>query len=129
MESKYKLRSADTVNQAIAQLPVATNWDIDAVHRIDYGLEERKSVPWKQAIMVNGLPVAVMSKRYKIVQHEEAFRPIIEGLTLRGIDNFQYSMWNTESIANLAVYLGEGEDGVKLGFRCINSFDGTYAIK
>jgi hypothetical protein len=124
-ESAYEVKKAETINPAISQLPVATEWKTYGVSNDNL---EHVEVPFKTTIMVNRQPVAVMSKRYKLVQHAEAFRPIIEGLTLKGVTDFQYTMWHTDKLANLAVYLGEGVDGVKMGFRCINSFDGSYAI-
>lgn len=129
MESIYKTQNAEVINLEIAKLPKAQAFDI----YFQPTFWSQENVPRRKVVVVNSEKyknecVSIMSYSYKLIQHEEAFRPIIEGLTLMGAQNFQFTMWNNARQANLAVYVGEGVDGVKFGFRCKNSFDGSSAI-
>lgn len=73
--------------------------------------------------------VACPTKRYALVQHEQAFRPIIEGLTLAGQKDYKFVLTSTAKAANLQIYVtGEGYDTVSLGFTIKNSFTGRNAL-
>ena len=124
--NRYNLMELETINESMKNLPVAVEYDVVAFPR-DREAGLGIAVDKKKAIMVNGKCVAVLSKGYKTTQHAEAFHPIREGLALRNV-NYQYSLWSTDRLAKFAVYVGEANDGVKFGFRCINSFDGSSAI-
>jgi len=70
------------------------------------------------------------TNRYQIVQHTEAFRPIIEGMVQAGVEDFKYTMLANHRWAEMNILVSEtGMDGVRIGFRVKNSFDGTSAIK
>jgi hypothetical protein len=125
--SRYGVKKSDTISAELQALPKAETYDVFA-RNMHSSEGEIIAVPGKKAIVVNGEPVAVMSKRYALVQHEQAFRPIVDGLTMRGISDYQYSMWSDNGRASMAVYVGEAADGVKFGFKASNSFDGSSAI-
>jgi hypothetical protein len=120
MYNHWVLQPAENVNAAIAALPIATEKKIyDELGNVEEN--------WKR-IEVDGVTVDIPSKHYVLKQHEQAFRPVIEGLTVSGVENFEFSLWNTRKRAHLAVFVGELEDGVKFGFKVTNSFDRSLAI-
>jgi hypothetical protein len=74
--------------------------------------------------------VGVPTTKYHLVQHEKAFRPLIEGLTQAGIKDFKFVTWASHSRAELQIYVGKpGFDSVQLGFKCSNSFDRSTTIQ
>lgn len=116
----YNLLEGNRVNECIATLPVATEQKVYT--------EKNGRIPNRKAILVGNEVVDVVSDRYSIVQHAQAFRPIIEGLTVRGIQNFKFSIWATTTRANMNVFVGKADDGVNFGFKCTNSFNRTSAV-
>lgn len=133
----YKMRPAEEINSAIADLPTATEMSLFA-GKPDIGTHDLVDVEPFKAIKVHmnsgkdagrDYFVACPSKRYKLVQHEKAFRPIIEGLTMAGLSQFGFLTVADERRAKLQIYAsGEGHDTVSIGFEVINSFDGSHAI-
>lgn len=124
--SFYKLQNGENINQAISELPKAEDMKL-------YAGEFYQDVPNFKTIKVGFQGkehfVYCPTTRYKLVQHEEAFRPIIEGLTQAGQTNFKFSLINNEKFASLRIHVsGEGYDSVSLGFDVTNSFDGSEAI-
>jgi hypothetical protein len=80
------------------------------------------------ASVVEGSIVGMVTKKYVLVQHSEAFMPIIKALDNAG-EEYSVSVWSKNARAGLRVITGkEAEDGVKLGFQILNSVDGTTAI-
>lgn len=74
--------------------------------------------------------VQVSGKDYKLVQHAEAFRPVIEGMTLAGNKDFKFSLNHNFKRAELRLYSGGfGYDGVMLGWKISNSFDGHSRLR
>jgi hypothetical protein len=118
--SFLNLQPAEKINDALDKLPVGTE------HRLfdSEGVE----VEGHKLIRVNGKDIDVPSDMYVMKQHREAFRPIIEGMTLRGESDWKFAMWSNNKRANMGVFVGEATDGVKFGFRVTNSFDRTLAI-
>jgi hypothetical protein len=126
----YELKSGEQINLALSQLPLAIE---KAVFVPDH--KNLETGRWKlrrekdyKAIEVDGEIVSIPSKHYHLVQHEQAFRPIIEGLTLRGVENFKFSLFANHRRAWLNVFVGNGYDSVNFGFRALNSFDRSTAI-
>lgn len=117
-----ELKQAEEINREIAQIPEAYREDICV------GLKEVPEKDFK-AIVVDNKVQAVVSDHYKLVQHREAFRPVIEGLTLRGIDKFNFSLWGNHRRAWLNIFVGEGFDTVKYGFRITNSVDRSTSVR
>jgi len=76
--------------------------------------------------------VATVSKKYKLVQHKDAFKPIIDGLHNTATE-YDFSLIQTDIKATLDVFVDEidnsGLGGIRLGFRAISSIDGRNAIK
>jgi len=118
----WELRPAEEINPAIKELPIAKEV---ALLRND----TKEELATRKAIVVNDEIVQVCSDKYVLVQHEKAFRPVIDGLTVSNIANFEFMIWNTLGKANLSIMVGNSEDGVKYGFRVINSVDGSQAIR
>lgn len=122
---------ASEINNAMSQLPTAEGCKIMAVSDEGKIVEE---VPGFKAIRVTNSDnvthyVNVPSTRYQIVQHEEAFRPIVEALTQAGVHDFNFIMNATEKKANMQIYVGgEGYESVNVGFSVVNSFDGSHAL-
>ena len=85
-----------------------------------------------KAIVVNNKVVSVLTNKYRLVQHTEAFAPIISSLVYAGITNYNFAVTGDEKRVNLEIYTEnarDDKDGVELGFRCLNTFDGRSSIK
>ena len=81
-------------------------------------------------IVFDGKLVGVVSKHYKLVQHKRAFMPICKGLDNVGIDYDFGLRIRPNGKAELDIIAGENvADTVRIGFRAINSIDGSSAIK
>jgi hypothetical protein len=117
----YNLKNAEQINYELSSLPKAVEKNI---------FVSGKTLPEKKykAIEVDGEVVSIPSDHYNLVQHETAFRPIIEGLTMRGVHDFKFSLFANHKRAWLNVLVGNGYDGVSFGFRAMNSFDRSTAI-
>jgi hypothetical protein len=113
MYNHYALRPAEQINDAIAELPVAQDWKICAYQDNDAGeCTNMEKVPNFKGVKVtspNGRIndyVYCPTPKYKIVQHAQAFRPIIEGLTLAGTKDYNFILRYTAVRAELqAQYL------------------------
>lgn len=81
-----------------------------------------------KAVFCNGNHVGTVSKQYKLVQHKDAFKPIIDGLIATGHSQFEFTTWSTDKKAFLGITLGETIDTVHYGFRATNGYDGNHAI-
>jgi hypothetical protein len=136
---RYKLKNAETINQDIADLPTAEELKLWGTRPDAFDASEKELVVGYKAIKVTEKSgkvhyVNCPSKHYVKIEHAEAFRPVIEGLTLSGQHNFQYILVHNERKAFLQIYTGmDSVDSVKLGFTVFNTFDGTgslnYGIK
>ena len=125
----YNLRTAQNFNSDLNKLPVAEEHELNIAFGEDY-----ETLPDHKAIMVttnDGITCAgITSKSYKLVQHKQAFRPIVEGLIIGGVKDFSYSMHATNKYAALQLYTNEETtDGVIIGFEVKNNIDGHGSIK
>ena len=133
MKNYYRKQPAEQINLAIAALPTAEKTNLISVRGDNKDIYE--DVPKFKAVRVkehNGdiSFVQVATPVYQLVQHEDAFRPIIEGMTLAGVSNFEFVLWNDAKQAQLQIYsTGTGFDSVSIGFSVTNSFDGHSRIK
>lgn len=118
----WELRPAEEINPAIKELPIAK--EVTLLRG-----DTKEEIATKKAIIVDDEIVQVCSDKYVLVQHEKAFRPVIDGLTVSSVSNFEFMIWNTLGKASLSIMVGESEDGVKYGFRVTNSVDGSQAIR
>lgn len=132
MESVFGLHDASEVNVALDSLPTA---EPVKLYYHPGGVESETEVKNFKGVLVTdnrGFSniVHCPTNRYTIVQHKEAFRPIIEGMVQAGVQDFKYTMLANHRWAEMNILIGEsGYDGVRIGFRVKNSFDGTSAIK
>lgn len=132
-KSVFALQSAEKVNAVIDQLPIATNlkvWTTEfSADSPDGALEaENFKAIYVESATEKGI-VNVPTRRYEIVQHKDAIRPIIDALVMSGVQDFEFNAQATLSWANLNVFVGSaGYDGVKLGFKVGNSFDSSSAV-
>ena len=130
----YKMRPAEEINQAMEALPQAEEYTLYGRKETDEEAGEYEKLPHHKTIRVKDQfgrvdYVNCPRKSYKLVQHKDAFRPIIEGLMQGGIHNFGFITQANHKKAELQVYAtGEVYDTVSLGFRVMNSLDGTSAI-
>lgn len=122
--SVFGLSRAELINSAIAEMPVAYE------QPLAYGMlpDSKVSITNFKAIVVNGQVVDCPTSRYVLKQHSEAFRPVIEGLTLTGTTDFQFNSWHDSHRAKLNIFVGNLTDGVKYGFQLQNSFDRTTCM-
>ena len=137
MNQTYKhwgLSPASELNQAISRLPKATMLTLWAdPFPLTEGSPYEEVSSFRAIRVENSIGqikyVACTSPKYRLVQHEEAFRPIIEGLTLAGLDQYSFCLNSDHKKAKLQVYAaGEMIDSVRIGFSVVNHFDGQHAI-
>jgi hypothetical protein len=128
--NNWAVKAAELINPAIAQLPTAELVDIvptDYVGDVEQ-LSRFKGVRVRNNKGNINYP-QIAGKDYKIVQHAEAFRPIIEGLTIAGNKDFMFSLNSNFKEADLRIYSGYGYDGVAIGWRIVNSFCGHKTLR
>jgi len=122
----YRTIPADQINDAMSVLPMAELLPIKT--------EAGESIPNFRAVKVSmhrgqTCFVNCPSNRYALVQHADAFRPVIEGLTQAGVKDFRFSCYSDENRAKLNIFVGEkGFDSVQLGIQVYNSYDGSSAV-
>lgn len=119
---RYEMSEAATINTDVEALPKAEMFDV-----VVDGNTEKEF----KAIKVNGEVVDIPSRHYVIVQHETAFRPVIEGLTQAGITNFEYQLYANNNRAYLNLFVGSVKDShstINIGFRMVNSFDRSTTV-
>lgn len=122
----WSMNSAERINHDLQRLPIAKRFSL-------FARGENRDVASERftAVVVGNEIVACPTKTYKLVQHEKAFRPIVEGLTLAGVKDFKYSLYWNNKKANLNIYTDTASDavqGIQFGFRVWNSVDGRGAI-
>lgn len=122
ISSYWEKRPATEINQAIAELPEAE------LHRVQ-DAKTGKMIKNRYVTVVDGKHVDFPSDQYVLKQHSETFRPVVEAITLRGIEDFEFSLWSTLTRATLAVYVGEATDGVNFGFQVTNSVNRSTSIR
>lgn len=114
------LEQQQNAEAVVNSLPTATLHSLDA-------LELENPSGWK-AVEVKGKIVGTVTDKYQLVQHSEAFMPIINGLDATG-ESYRVSVWNKKGRAGMRVITKhEAADGVCLGFQALNSVDGTTAL-
>lgn len=123
----FDLRPAENLNQDLRNLPTARELDlfsgknkeqVEGFKAIEVDTGDRKEV------------VFCPKKAYQVVQHEQAFRPLVEGLTQAGIRNYEYILYNDLTRAYLNILTtGDVADTVRLGLSAKNSFDGSSSLK
>lgn len=118
------LISGAFIENVMKQLPVATEFDL----HIGDGTKLLKD----KAIFVDGKELTTVGKGYQLVQHEAAFRPIIQGLDAANVRGWDFMAIASPKKVRLNIYVASANDGAKgirFGFQIMNSFDGRSAIK
>lgn len=133
----WNKHSAEHINAVVDKLPQAELRTIFAeqpnesvVYEVEKDVVNASNLTplTDKAVFVNDEHVAVVSKDYKLVQHSEAFKPIIDALVAKGVDKFEFTAWANNRKAYLGVLVAEAADSIQYGFRCTNSVDGSHAI-
>lgn len=109
------------------ELPQAELRDI--FFRANPGETASMAVPHKKVVVINGVPFETVStSRYKLVQFEDAFKPVIE--TLAGVDlNVGVNVgWAGDQAKLDCIIEDDVADTVRLGFRVSTAHDGAHAI-
>lgn len=115
------LQKSQNAQNLIESLPKATLTPIE--------IEGAENSSNFKASVVDSDIVGVVTGKYVLVQHSEAFSPIIKALDNAGED-YNCSVWHKKGKAGLRVITGtESADGVKLGFQALNSVDGTTSLR
>jgi hypothetical protein len=117
------MRKAEATQSTLDAIPKATLRPI-RMRNVD----NPKSI---MGVVVDDRLVATVSKRYKLVQHQEAFDPIFKGLHKVGSD-YDFALYQTDTKAWLSVFVDEVSEngsGIKVGFQAMNSLDGTTSIR
>jgi hypothetical protein len=83
-----------------------------------------------RAVMSNGECIAVLSDKYILKQHKEAFTPLIAGLEEAGmIDSIGLHVSHNNKSARINFLVEQGYDTVNYGFWASNSYDGQHALR
>lgn len=117
------LRQKEEADNLLASLPVAS------LHPIE--VEGAKNPDEIQAVVNEkiGEIVGAVSGKYQLVQHKEAFQPILDGLNTIGA-SYRMTVGYSKKKAWLSVITdAEATDGVSIGFQAYNSIDGSTAIR
>lgn len=125
-----RLKNLSEINVELSQIPRAIEMPVyvgTSPHQANATPQVKYQKDLK-AIIVDGKTVAVMSDHYETVQHEDAFRPVLEGLAMRQVD-YKYALFANHRRAWLNIYVGEGADTIRFGFRITNSLDGTTKVR
>lgn len=116
-------RDCDMIENEIHKLPVASIEEVQTTS----GLMAQKH----KAIVVSGQVVSILTKKYRLVQHKEAFAPIINSVK-NNVDKFNFCIIADNQRAYLDILTekaNDGKEGIEFGFRCKNTFDGRSSIK
>lgn len=116
-------RPASEINSAINAIPTAQEKKIF--------LDDGTHISSHKAITVNGRVIDIPSKYYQLVQHSQAFRPVIDGLTESGITKYNFQLISNDKKANLRIFTDSVNDGMSniiLGFQVINSFNRSTTV-
>lgn len=130
MYNHYHKLDAEFVNVALLGLPKAQIQNLFTVPDDEAHIGVDKVSPFKVIKVTDPATrkseyVYTPTKRYHLVQHWDAFRPIVEGLTLSGTHDFKFVLDYNMKKANFQVFVGgQGYDTVDIGFSVSNSFDG-----
>lgn len=123
---RNELVQAEQINQELDKLPVAQEV---AVAWANQPADAFEVIQNRKGILVNGEIVSITSKGYSLVQHKDALRPVINGLTVTGSSDFRFSFFADNHRAFMDVFVGEGYDTVRYGFSVVNSYDRSTSLR
>lgn len=115
------LKQREEAKAMLAKLPVAE------LHELN-NFKNPKRI---KAVVARNQIVGTVGKQYRLVQHAEAFKPVLDALDATG-QNYNLSIWTSRDMGRSWMTIMtdvEAKDSVKLGFQVGNSIDGTTAIK
>jgi hypothetical protein len=117
------------LQEAIDSIPLATRHRI-SVHAgmNETSLMTEVDTARYHAIVSENEVVSIVSPRYLLVQHKEAFEPIAKGLDAMNIP-YQHNLFTFKGKSWLSVLVANTIDSVSIGFKAMNSVDGTTALK
>lgn len=132
MINHYRMQEASEINSAISALPIANSFPVN-VGTLNMPAEGYQAIVSVDRATKAASIVNIARMRYHIVQHEDAFRPIIEGMTIAGLQDFKFILTSQPHRAHLQVFTGqkasvEGTEGISLGVNALNTFDGTKPL-
>lgn len=116
------MKRSDMALELLDQLPQA--------EKVTITVENAQNPSGFAAIVSNGIVVSTVSGRYNLVEHRDAFRPILDGLDAAGVQ-YEVSQTYSKTKAFLSVFSEDVDangDKLRIGFRAVNSYDGTTAI-
>jgi len=121
------------LQEAVDSISEATKFVFDCVEIDSLGNRGEKADVKTDGfigIAVENELVGVVSPRYMLVQHKQAFEPIVKGLDNFNIE-YKWNLFTHKGKAWLSVIVDNAEaaDSVRIGFRAMNSVDGSTAIK
>lgn len=120
------------LQEAVDSIPIATKHELAVLNKDEDATQINLGVRTDGfiGISVEGELVGVVSPRYCLVQHKEAFAPIVKGLDNISVP-YEWNLFTHKGKAWLSVLVDDKEirDTVKIGFRALNSVDGTTAIR
>lgn len=125
--------NGEQINQALDRFPTAREADVATLDESgSKKINGFKAIVQDDPVTKRSEVVAIPTKRYTIVQHKDAFRPIVEGLTLAGVKDFGFVARNRGAKATLQLYTGtsvtDGTSRIQLAINCENSYDGSTAV-
>lgn len=113
------IEAKNKVESAINGIPLAELKDITC---------EAKNSKNFRAVVVEGEMVSVIGKKYNLVQHKDAFMPIIDALHSTGTE-FKMNLWNNKTTARMNIFTEDIQDTVSIGFQVANSVDGKSSLR
>lgn len=119
------MRKAEETKNTLDAIPTASLQTI--TNTAQGAIKNPKNI---MGVIVDGRIVGTVSKRYRLVQHKDAFAPIFNGLHQTATP-YEFSLFQTDTKAMLNVFVDEIKEngsGIKLGFKAINSINGETAI-
>lgn len=124
----YMTQMQDNADSQLEKLPVARLKDLYATTFETPAIAEHFEKITDKAVYCMDQHVGTVSDQYVLVQHKDAFMPIVKALRESG-KQFEFNMWATPKKAFFGVLVGKALDGVAFGFRAQNSVDGSGSIK
>lgn len=122
---------ASEINGVLEELPVAQEYGIKAGIFREDGSFLPAIVPRNfKAIAVKDRVIAVPTTDFKLVQHKDGFRPLVDAFSEAGIRDFKFSVYGNDKKATIEFYVGgTGYDNVLLGIKSTNFLDSHGALR
>jgi hypothetical protein len=123
------LKQKDDAESIVKGLPQYYEGQVFSIKNEDKELMPGNPKGFKAIVRKDtGSIVAVPTGKYTLVQHEEAFMPIVEALNSLG-QPFKIAAIHSNTNAWLNILTTETDDGVSVGFQAMNSVDGSTSLQ